>query len=109
MGSSFSRSNNKPQRRTSVEVQPIQERSRSFSIRPTDWAGKHYTEVVEFLRTKYPGAHVTLHAEKADAAHPADGFERPLSFEEGDAHIVIVYDAGTERIMGFYDGSNPVG
>jgi hypothetical protein len=108
MGSSFSRGDNKIRHRTSVDIQPV-ERSRSFSIRPSDWSGKHYTEVVAFLRNKYPGAHVTLHAEKADALHPANGFERPLSFEEGDVHIVVVYDAGTERILGFYDGGNPTG
>jgi hypothetical protein len=83
-----------------------EERSRTFSISPSDWSTRDYREVVAFLRDKYPTAHVTLHAEKNDG-HLT--FERPLSFEEGDIHIVIVYDAVTERIMGFYNGADPVG
>jgi hypothetical protein len=116
MGSSFSRSDNKIRHRTSIEIKPtqsvqtlltVEERTRTFSISPDDWSNKHFSKVVAFLKEKYPNAHVTLKADKADNIQLH--FERPLSFEEGDIHIVVVYDAGTERIMGFYDGANPVG
>ena len=99
MGASQSRKKNQPQPQLQVE-----ERTRTFSISPVDWSNKHYSEVVAFLRDKYPAAHVILHAEKNDG-HLT--FERPLSFEEGDIHIVVVYDAGTERILGFYNGADP--
>jgi hypothetical protein len=82
----------------------VQERQRTLSIHPDDWRGKHYNEVVAFLKQKYPGIHVTVQAEKTDAGG-ADlrEFERPLSFQEGDAHIVIVYNAVKETILGFYE------
>jgi hypothetical protein len=91
---------------TQTETRPLQvaERTRTFSICPDDWSNKHYSNVITFLKEKYPAAHVSLHAEKSDASL---NFERPLSFEEGDIHIVVVYDAGTERILGFYNGADP--
>ncbi len=81
------------------------DRQRSFSIHPEDWRDKDYRAVVQHLREKYPKAHVTTQAEK----HAPIGlsFERPLSFQEGDSHIVVVYHATTERILGFYDASDP--
>jgi hypothetical protein len=111
MGLGQSRQKEQPPKKVNPQTEPIlvasaEERSRTFSISPVDWSNKHYSEVITFLKEKYPTAHVTLHAEKNDG-HLT--FERPLSFEEGDIHIVIVYDAGTERIMGFYNGADPSG
>ena len=79
-----------------------EERHRSLSIHPDDWRGKHYSEVVAFLKQKYPAMHVTTQAEKTLDTDPYD-FARPLSFNEGDTHIVIVYDAVSESIVGFYE------
>lgn len=83
------------------QIQTI-ERQRSFSIHPDDWRGKHYNEVVVFLKQKYPAMHVTTQAEKCGSDITYD-FERPLSFNEGDSHFVIVYDAVSESILGFYE------
>jgi hypothetical protein len=86
--------------------EPADERQRTLSIHPEDWRGKHYSEVVTFLKQKYAGVHVSSQAEKADALTME--FERPLSFQEGDAHIVIVYDAVKETVLGFYEAGVPM-
>lgn len=86
------------------QIQPntdIIDRQRSFSIYPEDWAGKHYSEVVTFLKGKYPNAHVTTQAEKESTCDLT--FTRPVSFEEGDTHIIVVYNCYTNQIMGFFE------
>jgi hypothetical protein len=82
-------------------VPEIIERQRSFSIYPTDWAGKPYSEVVAFLRTKYPNAHITTQAEKESTCDLT--FDRPVSFD--DTHIIVVYNCHNNSVMGFYEAS----
>lgn len=87
-----------------VRASQVVERQRTFSIYPEDWAGKHYSEVVTFLKGKYPHAHVTTQAEKVSTCDLT--FTRPVSFEEDDTHIIVVYNCHNNQIMGFYESSN---
>ena len=102
MGALFSKRNSAKRRPSQVTVEI--ERQRAFSIYPEDWTDKHYSEVVTFLKGKYPHIHVTTQAEKESTCNLT--FTRPVSFEEDNTRIIVVYNCHTNQIMGFYESSN---
>lgn len=82
------------------------DRQRTLSIHPEDWCGKHYSAATRFLKQKYPGIHVSTQAEKTGGE--VAELHRPLSFQEADTHIVVVYDAVKETVIGFYEAGVPM-